>query len=289
MRIVAFDKNGQSTLAVRVADELIDLSVAAPQLPTDLKSLLSAGNDIIADIEKAVANAGAEARSPAQNIRYQLPIANPGKIICLGLNYADHAKEGGHAKPEYPSFFMRGPSSLVAHEQPIIRTRLSDTLDYEAELVAIVGARAPRGAKVDPLSVIAGYSVFNDGSVRQYQRKTSQWTIGKNFDATGGFGPEFVSADELPPGATGLRIQSRLNGQIMQDDNTDNMLFDVAETIQLLTDCMTLEPGDLIVMGTPAGVGHARKPPVFMQHGDICEIEIEQVGLLRNPIVNEAS
>jgi len=129
--------------------------------------------------------------------------------------------------------------------------------------------------------------VFNEGSIREFQRKTSQWTIGKNFDNTGGFGPDFVSADELPPGATGLRIQSRLNGRVLQDANTDDMLFGVAETVALLSACLTLEPGDLLVMGTPAGVGHARKPPLWMKAGDVCEIEIEKVGLLRNPIVDE--
>jgi 2-keto-4-pentenoate hydratase/2-oxohepta-3-ene-1,7-dioic acid hydratase in catechol pathway len=129
--------------------------------------------------------------------------------------------------------------------------------------------------------------VFNDGSLRQFRRETSRWTVGKIVDASGGFGPEFVTADELPPGASGLRIQSRLNGKIMQDAVTSDMLFDVKETIALLTECLTLEPGDLIVMGTPGGVGHARKPPVFMKHGDVCEIEIEQVGLLRNPIVDD--
>ena len=177
MRIVAFDKNGQSTLGVRVNNELVDLSIAAPQLPDDLKSILSSGPEALENVKKAAESANIDARISAQSIHYHVPIANPSKIICLGLNYADHAKEGGHAKPEYPSFFMRGPSSLVAHEQPIIRTKLSDTLDYEAELVAIVGKQVKRGEKVEPLSVIAGYSVFNDGSVRQYQRKTSQWTM----------------------------------------------------------------------------------------------------------------
>jgi 2-keto-4-pentenoate hydratase/2-oxohepta-3-ene-1,7-dioic acid hydratase in catechol pathway len=287
MRIISFNKNGQPALGVRNGEELIDLSIAAPQLPADLKALLTAGPEALKQVASAVENAGSEARSAGAGITYHVPLANPGKIICLGLNYADHAKEGGHDKPEYPSFFMRGPTSLVAHNQPIIRPLISDTLDYEAELVAIVGKRARHVKQADALAVIAGYSVFNDGSIRQYQRKTSQWTIGKNFDATGGFGPEFVTADELPPGASGLRIQSRLNGKIMQDAVTSDMLFDVKETIALLTECLTLEPGDLIVMGTPGGVGHARKPPVFMKHGDVCEIEIEQVGLLRNPIVDD--
>jgi 2-keto-4-pentenoate hydratase/2-oxohepta-3-ene-1,7-dioic acid hydratase in catechol pathway len=180
---------------------------------------------------------------------------------------------------------MRGPSSLVAHNQPIIKPAFSNTMDYECELAAIVGKRCRDVKRANALEVIAGYSCFNDGSVREYQRKTSQWTIGKNFDATGGFGPDFVTADELPPGCQGLSISTRVNGKTMQDDNTKNMLFDVAETIELLTTCMTLEPGDLIVMGTPAGVAHARKPPAWMVDGDVCEIEIEQVGLLSNPIV----
>jgi 2-keto-4-pentenoate hydratase/2-oxohepta-3-ene-1,7-dioic acid hydratase in catechol pathway len=168
-----------------------------------------------------------------------------------------------------------------------VRPRISEQLDYEAELVAVVGQRARHVSVENGLDVIAGYSVFNEGSIREFQRKTSQWTIGKNFDNTGGFGPDFVSADELPPGATGLRIQSRLNGRVLQDANTDDMLFGVAETVALLSACLTLEPGDLLVMGTPAGVGHARKPPLWMKAGDVCEIEIEKIGLLRNPIVDE--
>jgi len=151
-------------------------------------------------------------------------------------------------------------------------------------LVAIVGRTARHVAKEKAFDYIAGYSCFNDGSVRDYQRKTSQWTIGKNFDKTGGFGPWFVTADELPPGAVGLTIESRLNGQVMQHANTRDMIVPVAETVALLTECLTLEPGDLLVMGTPAGVGHARKPPVWMKEGDTIEIEIEKIGLLRNPI-----
>ena len=153
---------------------------------------------------------------------------------------------------------------------------LGGEFDFEAELVAVVGRRAHHVAKADALSYIAGYSCFNDGSVRDYQRKTSQWTIGKNFDKTGGFGPYFVTADELPPGAAGLTIESRLNGEVMQHANTSSMLVPVAETVELLTECLTLEPGDLLVMGTPAGVGHARKPPVWMKDGDTIEIEIER-------------
>jgi 2-keto-4-pentenoate hydratase/2-oxohepta-3-ene-1,7-dioic acid hydratase in catechol pathway len=214
-------------------------------------------------------------------------VPEPRKIICLGLNYADHAAEGGHARPEYPSFFLRVATSLVGHGQGLVRPRVSDKLDYEAELVLVVSKRARHLTAANALDAVAGYSCFNDGSLRDYQRKTGQWTIGKNFDATGAFGPWFVPAADLPPGAAGLKIESRLNGQVMQSDNTRNMLFPVVETLCLASEAMTLEPGDLIVMGTPSGVGYARKPPVWMKAGDRIEIEIEGIGVLSNPVVDE--
>ena len=155
-------------------------------------------------------------------------------------------------------------------------------------LLTAVGRKARHVKQADALAYIAGYSCFNDATIRDYQRKTGQWTIGKNFDGTGAFGPWFVSADELPPGANGLKISTRLNGQTMQSAVTSDMLFPVAETIAILTECMTLEPGDLIVMGTPAGVGYARKPPVWMKAGDVVEVEIENIGVLSNPIADEA-
>jgi 2-keto-4-pentenoate hydratase/2-oxohepta-3-ene-1,7-dioic acid hydratase in catechol pathway len=205
----------------------------------------------------------------------------------MGLNYADHAKEGGNARPDYPSFFMRGSNSLTAHQSPIIRPTVSDKLDYEAELAFIVGKKARNLTKENALNCVAGYSIFNDASLRDYQRKTNQWTIGKNFDQTGAFGPCLVTPDELPTGAHGLQIQSRLNGNLMQNANTKDFLWGVAETIQLITECMTLEPGDVVITGTPAGVGYARTPPVFMKPGDVCEIEIEGIGVLQNSIKDQ--
>jgi 2-keto-4-pentenoate hydratase/2-oxohepta-3-ene-1,7-dioic acid hydratase in catechol pathway len=217
-------------------------------------------------------------------------VPEPGKTICLGLNYFDHAKEGGRDKPEYPWFFYRGKSSLVAHGQPGVVPKVSSKFDFEAELAVIIGSRVPRHvAQADALKHVFGYTCFNDMSVRDFQKRTPQWTIGKNFDATGGFGPVLVTADELAAGATGLRIQSRLNGQVMQDANTSDMIFSVAETVALLAQCLTLDPGDAIIMGTPAGVGQARTPPVWMKAGDTIEIEIERIGTLRNPIVAEGS
>ena len=220
-------------------------------------------------------------------VRWEMPVARPGKIICLGLNYAAHAAEGGNAAPEYPSFFFRGATSLIAHNAPLIRPPVSDKLDFEAELAVVIGRKAHRLTEANALDAVAGYACFNDGTLRDYQRKTSQWTIGKNFDGTGALGPWLVPASALPPGAHGLKIESRLNGEVMQSDNTAHMIVTVAQALVLLSEVLTLEPGDVIAMGTPSGVGYARKPPVWMKPGDRIEIDIEGVGVLSNPIQDE--
>ena len=287
MRLVSFRQQGAIRLGVLVADGVIDLNLAQPQVPADLGAALWQGVDVRAAATAAVASGAA--RIPLANIQYTAPVPRPGKIICLGLNYFDHAKEGGREKPDYPWFFFRGATSLIAHGEAGILPRVSERFDYEAELAVVIGTKARHLTQANALGCVFGYSCFNDMSVRDYQKKTPQWTIGKNFDGTGGFGPVLVTADELPAGAVGLKIQSRLNGQVMQSANTTDMIWGVAETIALLTECMTLEPGDLIVMGTPAGVGQARTPPVWMKHGDTIEIEIERLGILSNPIRAEAA
>lgn len=289
MRIVGF-KNGQGLrLGVVEGDQVIDLQAADASLPADLAAILRQTNGDLSPLSDLAKKAPASARVPLKGLSYALPVANPGKIILLGLNYLEHVKEGPQRDniPKFPTYFMRGLTSLTPHEAPIVRPKVSDTLDYEAELVIVVGKRAKNLTKENAYSCIAGWSCFNDGSIREWQRRTTQWDIGKNFDATGGFGPWMVTADEVPAGGKGLKIESRLNGKVMQSDNTDNMMFPVAETLADLTIGVTLEPGDLVVTGTPSGVGHARKPPAFMRGGDVCEIEIEGVGLLRNPIVDE--
>jgi acylpyruvate hydrolase len=280
MKFISYKKNGAPALGVVDGDSVVEI----PRIQ-DMGEALRAGIDLPAAGKAALANGGT--RTSLKSIEYALPIARPGKIICLGLNYYDHAKEGGREKPVYPWFFYRGATSMLAAGETALRPRVSDKLDYEAEMMVIIGRRAKHLSEADALSCVFGYSCFNDISVRDYQKKTGQWTIGKNFDATGPFGPVVVTADELRPGATGLRIQSRLNGQVMQDANTDDMIWGVAETIKLLTECMTLEPGDVIAMGTPAGVGQARNPPVWMKDGDTVEIEIENIGVLTTPIRNE--
>jgi 2-keto-4-pentenoate hydratase/2-oxohepta-3-ene-1,7-dioic acid hydratase in catechol pathway len=287
MKIIGFESKEGLRLGVVDGNEVIDLQAVDNRLPANLADVLAANNGDLGPLATLAKKAPSSARVPLQGIKYALPVARPGKIICLGLNYLEHAKEGGHQKPQFPSIFFRCQTSMMPHEAPMLRPKASEQLDYECELVAVVGRRVKHATLSDATSYIAGYSCFNDGSVRAFQRRTSQWDMGKNFDQTGGFGPWFVSADELPKGAVGLNIQTRLNGQVMQSDNTSNMMFPVAETVVDVTHGLTLEPGDLLVMGTPSGVGHARKPPVWMKGGDVVEIEIEKIGVLRNPVVDE--
>jgi len=283
MRFATTLQQGQPRLGVVDGADWIDLLGHGAR---DLREALEAGTDLMAAARSALAS-GRRVPLAAQTFAPLVP--EPGKTICLGLNYFDHAKEGGRDKPDYPWFFYRGKSSLIGHGQPGVVPKVSSKFDYEAELAVVIAKKVPRHTPRDKaLDYVFGYGCFNDMSVRDYQKRTGQWTIGKNFDATGGFGPVLVTADELAPGAAGLRIQSRLNGQVMQDANTSDMIFPVDETIALLAECMTLEPGDAIIMGTPAGVGQARTPPVWMKAGDVIEIEIEKIGVLRNPIVAEA-
>ena len=285
MKLISYYKNEQIRTGVLDGDQVVDLNEAVPSISHDLLTALNSGADVTTAAKAAMASS--TPRIALQAVKLAAPVPRPGKIICLGLNYYDHAKEGGRDKPEYPWFFYRGASSLIADGEVGLRPRVSERLDFEAELAVIIGKRAKHLSEADALSCVFGYSCFNDISVRDYQKKTPQWTIGKNFDNSGPFGPVLVTADELAPGATGLKIQSRLNGKVMQDANTTDMIWGVAETIKLLTECMTLEPGDLIIMGTPAGVGQARTPPVWMKDGDTVEIEIERIGTLTTPIKNE--
>jgi 2-keto-4-pentenoate hydratase/2-oxohepta-3-ene-1,7-dioic acid hydratase in catechol pathway len=290
MKVVGFEANNGTRLGIVDGESVIDIQGVDPNVPIDLAEILRRNDGGLAAIADLAKKAPASARRPLNGLKYSLPVARPGKIICLGLNYLDHVKEGPQRDniPKFPSIFFRVLTSMVPHMQPIMRPRESNQLDYEAELVAIVGKRAKHLTIANAVDCIAGYSCANEGSIREFQRHTTQWGMGKNFDRTGGFGPWMVTADELPPGGKGLKIASRLNGKTMQSDNTDNMMFPLAETLVYLTKGMTLEPGDVILTGTPSGVGHARKPdPVWMKAGDICEIDIEGVGLLRNPIEDE--
>lgn len=288
MKLFSYSLNGQHSVGVvnpTQQNQYADVATLLPAGQASMTALFDAS--VQQRLAQALALAPASAFKPLAEVRFELPIAQPPKIICMGLNYADHAKEGGNARPEYPSFFMRGAPSMTPHNAPIIRPKASTKLDYEAELAVVIGKRARHLTQDNALSCVFGYSCFNDGSLRDYQRKTAQWTIGKNFDATGGFGPWIVTPEDLPEGAAGLRVQSRLNGQVMQDGNTKDFLWNVKESLVIISECMTLEPGDVIITGTPAGVGYARTPPVWMAPGDVCEIEIEGIGTLSNPIIDE--
>jgi 2-keto-4-pentenoate hydratase/2-oxohepta-3-ene-1,7-dioic acid hydratase in catechol pathway len=283
-----FEKSSGTTLGTVEGDSVIDLAAADASLPKDLAALIAAGPDALAQVKAAAAKAPASARLPLASVKAALPIARPSKFICIGLNYALHAKEGGHPIPSYPSLFLRVPTSLTAAGAPVIRPKCSIQLDYECELAIVIGKGGRHIPEEKALDHVFGYTLFNDVSVRDYQRKTSQWTAGKNFDSTGPLGPWVVTADDLPPGASGLRIQTRVNGETMQDSNTSDMIFSTARIVADLSEIMTLEPGDLIATGTPSGVAHARKPPAWMKAGDRVEVELEGIGVLANPIVDEA-
>jgi 2-keto-4-pentenoate hydratase/2-oxohepta-3-ene-1,7-dioic acid hydratase in catechol pathway len=264
-------------------DEVFDLA-AASGAATLVDFLALSPSAVAAAVSRARAAGRAQ---PLAGTHFLPVVERPGKIVCLGLNYAEHAREGGFAVPDYPALFLRVTSSLIANGEPILRPLSSESLDYEAELAVVIGRRGRHVKAADALSLVAGYTAFNDASVRDFQRRSAQWTAGKNFDATGALGPLLVTPDELPPGAAGLHIECRLNGRVMQSSSTSDMIFDVPRTIELLSEIMTLEPGDVIATGTPPGVGHARKPPVWMRDGDVCEVEIEGIGILRNPVRDE--
>jgi 2-keto-4-pentenoate hydratase/2-oxohepta-3-ene-1,7-dioic acid hydratase in catechol pathway len=288
LKFITYRSGKETRLAVLDQDSVIDLNRVLPDVPSDVRLALMAGVDLLEAGRRALEAATAADRQPMAGLALAPVVPSPGKTVCLGLNYYDHAAESGREKPTYPWFFLRGTTSLLAHGEAGERPLVSGKFDYEAELAVVIGKAGRHIQREDALDYVFGYACFNDMSVRDYQKRTPQWTIGKNFDRTGALGPVLVSADELPPGGAGLRIVSRLNGEIMQDANTKDMIWDVAETIALLSECVTLEPGDVIAMGTPAGVGQSRVPPVWMKHGDVIEVEIEGVGLLVNKIEDEA-
>lgn len=284
MRFLRFEQAGRKGLAVDDGGQWHGLSESDMVYAADVGALAAMHDE---ERKRAVEELRAGPAIDIAAITFLPPCAQPGKIICLGLNYRDHAHEFEFQPPSYPTVFARFASSLIGHQQSMVRPRASGDLDYEGELAVILSRGGRHIAEGDALGHVFGYSVFNDGSLRDYQMRTPQWTIGKNFDGTGGFGPHVVTADELPPGATGLMLETRLNGKVMQRASTSDMIFGVAQTIAILSEAITLGAGDVIVMGTPSGVGYARKPPVYMKAGDVCEVDIERIGVLRHAVVDE--
>jgi acylpyruvate hydrolase len=281
MRFVSFERHAKPVLGIREGERVRVLG------DETLESLLERGVDLV---EYARSNPGKETVSSSE-LTFLPPLQRPPKIICVGLNFADHTSESKYEQPDYPTLFFRVHTSLIAHEQPMVRPAVTDSegLDFEGEIAVVLGKGGRHIAREDALSHVAGYSVFNDGSVREYQFKTPQWTVGKNFDGTGAFGPDLVTADELPPGVKGLLLETRLNGEVVQSANTNEMVFDVESLISIISEAITLEAGDVIVSGTPSGIGWAREPKLLMKAGDVCEVSVEKIGTLRNVIADEAA
>jgi acylpyruvate hydrolase len=287
MRMMRFKSSDGFRLGVVTGDAIADLTAIQANAPRDLVEFLQSGPSIFEEVAGRVRHATSAQMLALSSVKPALPTERPGKFICLGLNYADHVNESAYSTQAYPTLFMRAATSLVPHEEALERPLVSPQLDYEAELAVIIGQTMRHVTADQAMAGVAGYACFNDGSVRDFQRHTVQWTMGKNFDRTGGFGPVFVTADELPQGASGLRISSRVNGETRQSDNTVNMIFKVADTLSYISQGMTLRPGDVVAMGTPSGVAHAHKPPKWLLHGDVVEVEIEGIGILRNHVANE--
>lgn len=282
MRLVTFEHEGRVGPGIRRGDRIVDIARAAPDLPRSLRDILALGPKALDRLD----HLGGETL-PLAGVRLLPPIPEPRKLLCIGLNYVDHAAEDDKPPPAEPIVFLRVPTSFVGHGAPIVCPLASDQFDYEAELAVVIGGTGRNVSEADALDLVAGYTIFQDGSLRDYQFGGVQWTLGKNFDRSGSMGPELVTADELPPGASGLSIRTRLNGETVQQGNTSEMIFPVARLISHISGAITLEPGDVIATGTPSGVGFVRKPPLFMKPGDRLDIDIEAMGTLSNPVEGE--
>jgi 2-keto-4-pentenoate hydratase/2-oxohepta-3-ene-1,7-dioic acid hydratase in catechol pathway len=282
MKLASFRVDGRDSYGAVVGDEIIDLGSRLGGRHPDLKALIADG---------AIAEAAAEVKKGKPEHRLDtvtfLPvIGRPEKIFCVGLNYEEHRVESGREPTEKPAIFTRSANTQVGHRQPLILPRESTMLDYEGEIAVIIGKGGRRISEADSWGHIAGYACYNDGSVRDWQRHTPQWTPGKNWVGTGGFGPWMVTADEIPP-KTILTLVTRLNGKEMQRATTDMMIHSIPRQIAYLSTFTDLVPGDVIVTGTPGGVGTRRNPPVYMKDGDTVEVEVDKVGVLVNPVKAE--
>ena len=285
MKLMSYVTPQRPSYGVVDGERIIDLGVRLGASCPDLRSVLR--EDLLERIRRMVV--GAPADFHLDEVTFLPVIPNPQRIICVGLNYLAHRLEGSHKEQSpAPVLFMRVPESQVGHGRPMVCPRESEQFDFEAEVAVVIGKAGRRIAEADALAHVAGLSCYNDGSVRDWQLATAQWTPGKNFPATGAFGPWMVTTDELPPDRA-LRLTCRLNGQEMQNTTTDLMMFPIPKLISFISTFTTLEPGDVIVTGTPGGVGLRRSPPVWMKQGDLVEIEVEGVGVLRNPVVKEGS
>jgi 2-keto-4-pentenoate hydratase/2-oxohepta-3-ene-1,7-dioic acid hydratase in catechol pathway len=281
MKLASFQIGGKPTWGVIEGDDALDIGTVLRDRFPDLKSVIAA--DALSAVRDAAGNAK---RTPTADITWLPVIPNPEKILCIGLNYEMHRKETGRDEVDNPTVFGRFANSQTGHNTNIVRPKVSTHLDFEGELAIIIGKPGRYIAQADAWNHIAGYACYNEGSVRDFQRHTHQFTPGKNFPETGGFGPWMMTPDELGDVAP-LRLQTRVNGQVVQDATIDQMIFDIPRQIEYCSSFTRLEPGDVIVTGTPGGVGAKRTPPLWLKPGDIVEVEIDRLGVLRNGVADE--
>jgi len=282
LKLASYMHKNAAGYGIVEGDGIIDLTRRIGARYPDIRALLA--HEGLGEATKAAA--GQKPDFKLSEVKLLPPIPNPGKIFCIGLNYEDHRQETKREKTEAPAVFVRFPESQVGHDQPILRPRESTKLDFEGEIAVIIGKSGRRISEKDSWDYVAGYSCYNDGSVRDWQWATTQWTAGKNFAATGGFGPWMVTADEIPA-ATELTLITRLNGVEMQHTTTALLVHTIPSLIAHLSTWVPLEAGDVIVSGTPGGVGARREPPVWMKPSDVVEIEVSRVGVLRNTIADD--
>jgi acylpyruvate hydrolase len=315
MRLVTYSARGQTRLGAEAGSWIIDLNrageayfgaqgstratgQAAAWLPPTMTEFLSGGEESMAAARDAVRHVEAVLRSPREaerlrgegvvantdEVRRLPPVPHPPKILCVGRNYAEHAREGGAEPPELPIFFGRFPHSLLGPGEPYVLPSVSPQVDFEGELAAVIGRRGHAIPEARALDHVAGYAIFNDISIRDFQRRTSQWMLGKNFDRSGPLGPALVTRDEVPD-PQNLQLTVDVSGERMQEAHTGIMIFTVAHLIAYVSQALTLEPGDVIATGTPSGVGFARKPPRWLRAGDTVRVSITGLGVLETPIV----
>ena len=283
MKVVTFERNGVRSYGILENDRVLDVGNRIASRYADLRAVLAAG----ALQELLIASTQGPQTFQVEEVNFEPVIPNPQKILCVGLNYISHRTETKRPETKYPSIFTRFADTQVGHETPVLRPSFSTAFDYEGELAVVIGRRGRHISEQDVSAHIAGYSCYNDVSVRDWQRHTAQWTPGKNFPSTGAFGPSLVTPDEIPDlGA--LTLTTRLNGKVMQEAPISDLIFSVPVIVSYISKFTPLYPGDVIATGTPGGVGDRRDPPVYMKDGDIVEVEIDRIGILRNVVQSEA-
>jgi len=282
VQLVSFEHDGQLSYGLADGERVREASAVFRERFVDLRAVIAAGAD------RDLADDSGGVIYSASQFRYVPVIPNPDKILCVGVNYRPHIEEMGREVPDHPVVFVRFPASLVGHNEPILRPRASEQFDFEGELAIVIGRRARHVRRDDALDYVAGYCCFMDGSIRDWQRHTPQFTPGKNFHHSGAMGPGIVTADEIPDPSV-LQLTTFVNGEVMQRGRVADLVFDISALIEYCSTFSELLPGDIIATGTPGGVGAARTPPVWLQHGDTVEVEIPGVGRLRSPVLDEST